>query len=41
MITARFDDKELMSLIKITYIKFFVIVISMFSSKLLKTKITF
>ena len=41
MMIARFNDKKLMLLIKIAYIESFVIVILMFSSRLLKIKITF
>ena len=41
MMIMRFNDKELMSLIKIACIESFVIIILMFSNKLLKIRITF
>ena len=41
IIIARFNDKKLMLLIKIVYIKFFVIVVLMFLNKLLKIRIAF
>ena len=41
MMITRFNNKKSMLLIKIAYIKIFIIAILMSSSKLLKIKITF